>query len=72
MYVMDIARFLQEGHRIPGPTALYPIPRERSVEIDDETDSFIAEALMERRLKAQGETGWPQGVEPSSPTSMAC
>lgn len=63
VYAMDIARFLQEGHRFPGPTALYPIPRERSVEIDDETDFFIAEALMERRLKAQGETGWPQGVE---------
>ena len=42
--------FIKERTRFAGRTAIYPIPPERSLEIDDETDFLLAETLMRRRL----------------------
>jgi len=57
VYAMDVAGFLRAGHRFFGRTALYPIPRERSIEIDEELDLVLAEALLRRRLEAAGVVG---------------
>lgn len=51
VYAMDIQGFLRARHRFFGRIELYPIPAERSLEIDDETDFLLAEALMRRRLQ---------------------
>ena len=53
VYALDVAGFLRARHRFFGRVALYPIPRERSLEIDDETDWLLAEALLRRRLERQ-------------------
>lgn len=44
----------------PGRTLAYVMPRERSVDIDDETDFILAEALLGRDAKTQGTEG-PRG-----------
>ncbi len=54
VYAMDAAGFLKARRRFFGRVSLYPVPRERSVEIDDETDFVLAEALLARRLSADG------------------
>lgn len=53
VYAVRVERFLDERTRFAGRTALYPIPPERSVEIDTETDFLLAETLMRRRLQAE-------------------
>ncbi|MFN8443083.1 MAG: acylneuraminate cytidylyltransferase family protein [Caldilineaceae bacterium] len=46
VYVMRIAGFLQAKHRFFGKTALYVIPAERCLEIDDPFDLQMAEWLL--------------------------
>jgi len=50
VYAVSIPAFIKERTRFAGRTALYPIPAERAIEIDDATDFAIAEALMRLRL----------------------
>lgn len=57
IYVMRVPGFLQARHRFFGKTALYVMPAERRLEIDDPVDFKVAETLMrqhaqERRLQA--------------------
>ena len=57
VYVMRVPGFLQARHRFFGKTALYVMPAERLLEIDDPVDFKVAETLMrqhaqERRLQA--------------------
>lgn len=53
VYAMDVAAFRAARHRFPGKTAIYELPAERSVEIDDEVDFLVAETLMRRRLQRE-------------------
>ncbi|HEY8418165.1 MAG TPA: acylneuraminate cytidylyltransferase [Limnochordales bacterium] len=53
VYAVDVTGFLRARHRFFGRVALYPIPRERSLEIDDETDWLLAETLLRRRLERE-------------------
>lgn len=53
VYAMDAAGFRRARHRFFGRTRLYPIAPERSLEIDDESDWLMAEALLRRRLQQQ-------------------
>ena len=49
VYVMRAPRFLQVRHRFFGKTALYVMPAERRLEIDDPIDFQIAEALLQSK-----------------------
>ncbi|MFS8639951.1 MAG: acylneuraminate cytidylyltransferase [Symbiobacteriaceae bacterium] len=62
VYAMGIEGFLRARHRFFGRTVLYPIPPERAVEIDDETDFAVAEALMTRRLRRERAARLPRPV----------
>jgi N-acylneuraminate cytidylyltransferase len=46
VYVMRAQRFRETGHRFFGRTAVYLMPRERAVEIDEPGDLVLAEALL--------------------------
>lgn len=46
VYVMRVPEFRQKRHRFFGKTALYVMPSERRLEIDDPVDFQIAEVLM--------------------------
>jgi N-acylneuraminate cytidylyltransferase len=55
VYVMRAAGFLQKQHRFFGKTAMYVMPAERRLEIDDPVDFEVAVVLMhaqEQRNKA--------------------
>jgi len=62
VYAMGIAGFLRARHRFYGRTVLHPIPAERALEIDDETDFLLAEALMARRLRRERASRLPRPV----------
>lgn len=49
IYVMRTSGFIQARHRFFGKTAMYVIPPERRLEIDDPVDFEIAEVLMRRQ-----------------------
>ena len=49
VYVMRVEGFLQSRHRFFGKTALYGMPAERRLEIDDPVDFDIAEVLVRRQ-----------------------
>src|SRR5690606_6463985 len=50
VYAVRVDAFLRERSRFAGRTAVYPVPAERGVEVDDENDFLIATALMRQRL----------------------
>lgn len=50
VYAMTAQGLLRYRRRFYGTTALYVVPPERGLEIDDETDFLLAEALLRRRL----------------------
>lgn len=62
VYAVRIERFLDEKTRFAGRTAIYPIPQERSLEIDTVTDFHLAEALMRGRLAALQAAALPKIV----------
>jgi YrbI family 3-deoxy-D-manno-octulosonate 8-phosphate phosphatase len=65
VYVMRVEGFLQARHRFFGKTALYVMPPERRLEIDDPVDFQIAETLLrnqEHTHKAR--------VLPENPTAL--
>ncbi len=45
-YVMQVAGFRQARHRFFGKTALYEMPRQRCLEIDEPADLLVAEAML--------------------------
>lgn len=47
VYVMKVEEFLETKHRFFGRTALYVMPSERRLEIDEPADFKIAEVLLE-------------------------
>lgn len=53
VYAMRIDGFLQEKRRFFGRVDLFPLPVQRSIEIDEEADFIVAEALLRRRLNTQ-------------------
>ncbi len=60
LYLFTRDVFRQYGHRIGGSPMLFPIDPLEAVDIDEEEDFLLAEALMSRRLEggeASG-TGW--------------
>ena len=63
VYTMHVSGFLQAQHRFPGKTALHEIPVERSLEIDDELDFIMAEAMLRRRLQQDKAAALPLPVE---------
>jgi N-acylneuraminate cytidylyltransferase len=62
VYVMRVEGFLQARHRFFGRTALYEMPAERRLEIDDPVDFEIAEVLMRRQARRQGIAHLPQKI----------
>ncbi len=46
IYVMNTRGFLQARHRFFGRIALYPMPHERCLEIDDARDLLVADTLL--------------------------
>ncbi len=62
VYAMRAEGLLRTRRRFHGATAIYQLPPERSLEIDDETDWVLVEALMRRRLQMQKEQALPVNV----------
>lgn len=60
VYAVRIERFLSEKTRFAGRSAIYPLPQERSLEIDTETDFRLAEALMRVHLDSVRSSSLPQ------------
>jgi N-acylneuraminate cytidylyltransferase len=50
VYVMRVRGFLEARHRFFGKTALYEMPPERRLEIDDPVDFQVAETLLRARI----------------------
>lgn len=63
VYAVRIGAFVRSRHRFAGKTALYEIPAERSIEIDDELDFLMAETLLRRRLQAHKAALLPQQLD---------
>ncbi len=53
VYAMRTPGFIQARHRFFGKIAMYPMPIERRLEIDDPVDLVIAEVMMKQHLKIQ-------------------
>ena len=63
VYAVRIPAFINEKTRFAGRTAICPIPPERSLEIDDETDFALAESLMRRRLHGEKAAQLPRSLQ---------
>lgn len=55
VYVMRTLGFLQAKHRFFGKTAMYVMPRERCLEIDEPADLRMAAILLQQRARQQKE-----------------
>jgi len=62
VYVMRVEGFLQARHRFFGKTALYEMPAERRLEIDDPVDFEIGEVLVRRQAARQRSARLPQTI----------
>jgi N-acylneuraminate cytidylyltransferase len=62
VYVMRVKGFLQARHRFFGKTALYVMPAERRLEIDDPVDFQIAEVLMRQQGRRARSACLPETV----------
>lgn len=62
VYVMRTSGFRQAKHRFFGKTALYVMPAERRLEIDEPIDFKIAEALLAERQKRERLQALPRPV----------
>ena len=63
VYVMRVPGFLEARHRFFGRTALYSMPGERRLEIDDPVDFQIAEVLVAAQRQHQQMSKLPDPVE---------
>jgi len=48
-YTMKTKGFIKSKHRFFGKTLTYEIPKERSIEIDEDIDFFLAESLINKK-----------------------
>lgn len=62
VYVMRTSGFRQAGHRFFGKTALYVMPPDRCLEIDDPVDFEVAEVLMRKRDEQRSLEALPASV----------
>ncbi len=62
VYVMRVPGFLQSRHRFFGKTAMYEMPAERRLEIDDPVDFEVAEVLLRRQDEARKVSLLPEQV----------
>lgn len=62
VYVMRVSGFLEARHRFFGKTALYQMPVERRLEIDDPADFNIAETLMRQQFQEHRTNKLPEAV----------
>ncbi len=62
VYVMRTLGFLQAKHRFFGKTAMYVMPQERCLEIDEPVDLQIAETLMQKRAQQQKRQSLPHPI----------
>jgi CMP-N-acetylneuraminic acid synthetase len=53
VYVMRTQGFRQAGHRFFGKTAIYVMPPDRCLEIDEPVDFLVAEVLVRERQRQQ-------------------
>jgi N-acylneuraminate cytidylyltransferase len=60
VYVMRVSGFMQARHRFFGKTALYEMPAERRLEIDEPLDFEIAEAMMRRQAEGSRRARLPR------------
>jgi len=63
VYVMRVAGFLHARHRFFGRTALYEMPSERRLEIDDPVDFQVAEVLLNAQRQNQQIAQLPKPVQ---------
>jgi YrbI family 3-deoxy-D-manno-octulosonate 8-phosphate phosphatase len=63
VYVMKAAGFEQARHRFFGKTALYVMPSERRLEIDEPVDFQIAEVLLRSQDQARRQAALPKPVQ---------
>ncbi len=62
VYVMRVPGFLQARHRFFGKTALYTMPAERRLEIDDPVDFQVAEVLMRTQQQSSNLSRLPEKI----------
>jgi N-acylneuraminate cytidylyltransferase len=62
VYVMRVPGFRAAKHRFFGKTALYVVPSERCLEIDEQRDFLLAETLLREREKGALRAALPQRV----------
>jgi N-acylneuraminate cytidylyltransferase len=62
VYVMRVDGFLKARHRFFGKTALYVMPGERRLEIDDPADFQIAEVLVRKQERQERGARLPERV----------
>lgn len=62
VYVMRVPGFIQARHRFFDKTAMYVMPAERRLEIDDPVDFQVAEVLMQAQASAQKQAALPQHI----------
>ena len=63
VYVMRAPGFLQKRHRFFGKTAIYVMPAERRLEIDDPVDFEVAEVLMRAQAARQNGARLPEQID---------
>ncbi|RKY30105.1 MAG: transferase [Candidatus Omnitrophota bacterium] len=63
VYVMNARKFRQTRNRFFGRTAMYVMPQERCLEIDDPVDLKVAEVLLRDMLKRQKIDLLPETIE---------
>jgi len=62
IYVMRVEGFLRARHRFFGKTALYVMPTERRLEIDDPVDFQVAEVLVRQQARQARSANLPEKV----------
>ena len=62
VYVMRTRGFQKAGHRFFGRTAMYIMPPQRLLEIDDPVDVVVAEAMMEGQRRGQALSALPDPI----------
>ena len=63
VYVMRVPGFLAARHRFFGRTAMYVMPTERRLEIDDPVDYQVAEVLLRDQQAARRQANLPRDVQ---------
>jgi len=63
VYVMQVKGFLEAKHRFFGKTAIYIMPAERRLEIDEPVDFEVAELLMRGQIEKKGLEALPSEIQ---------